>query len=65
MKDILSEIIANKKIEVSLQKEQLPLAKLEEQLQNKTINAYSLKDALLNSKSGIIAEFKRKSPSKG
>ena len=29
MKDILSEIIANKKIEVSLQKEQLPLAKLE------------------------------------
>ena len=65
MKDVLSEIVANKKVEVALQKEQLPLSKIEEQLQNRDIKAYSLKEALLNSKSGIISEFKRKSPSKG
>lgn len=65
MKDILSDIIANKKLEVASQKEQLPLSKLEKQLQNREIKSYSLREVLENSKSGIIAEFKRKSPSKG
>ena len=66
MKDILSEIVANKRIEVDKQKLELPLSELERKLHQKySIPFYSLKDALLKSKSGIIAEFKRHSPSKG
>ena len=65
MKDILSEIIAHKKEEVAEQKERLPLSELEKELARSSIPFYSLKAALENSKSGIIAEFKRRSPSKG
>ncbi len=67
MKDVLSEIVLNKKVEVARQKELLPLSELEKQLLQKkdTIKFRSLKEALLNSKTGIIAEFKRRSPSKG
>lgn len=66
MKDILSEIIANKKIEVARQKEEQSLKELEKQLQQKAdIPFKSLKEALEISKTGIIAEFKRRSPSKG
>ena len=67
MKDVLSEIVLNKKVEVARQKELLPLSELEKQLLQKkdTIKFRSLKEALLNSTTGIIAEFKRRSPSKG
>lgn len=49
MKDILSEIVEHKRTD------------LEQQLAKRC----SMAEALRNSKSGIIAEFKRKSPSKG
>ncbi|GHV66462.1 indole-3-glycerol phosphate synthase [Bacteroidia bacterium] len=65
MQDILSQIVANKRIEVAVQKQKLPLDTLiangKEDLLRPTA---SLRKALLDG-SGIIAEFKRKSPSKG
>ncbi len=62
---ILDEIIAYKKTEVARQKETKPIAQLEK-LPLFTTPAYSLKRFLLDStRTGIIAEYKRKSPSKG
>lgn len=62
---ILDEIIAYKKREVESCKELFPITDLEKiPLFNR--EAYSLKASVLNpQKTGIIAEFKRKSPSKG
>ena len=66
MRDILNEIVLNKKEEVARQKEIVSLSDLEKQiLQGDEINYISLYDALINSKTGVIAEFKRRSPSKG
>ncbi|MCD8194434.1 MAG: indole-3-glycerol phosphate synthase TrpC, partial [Tannerellaceae bacterium] len=66
MKDILQDIIANKRIEVERQKQAVKLDLLlglgGERLEG---NTNSMRAALANSGSGIIAEFKRKSPSKG
>lgn len=65
MKNILAEIIDHKYKEVAIAQKTLPVSKLEKSIffERKTI---SLKKALLDSKQhGIIAEFKRKSPSKG
>ncbi len=65
MKDILSEIIAHKKNEVAGRKAEIPFAMLEKRLTAKTILFHSLNEALVQSTTGIIAEFKRRSPSKG
>ena len=64
MKDVLSEIIAHKKLEVEKQKTLLSLAEIEKRIEKNSYQALSLKDALLQSSHGIIAEFKRRSPSK-
>ena len=66
MKDILQDIVANKRIEVVRQKQAVKLQTLlglgGERLERPT---RSMRAALAASPSGIIAEFKRKSPSKG
>ncbi len=63
--NILEQIVAHKKIEVAQQKERIPLKNLEKYpLMDRQI--FSLKTSLKNQeRSGIIAEFKTKSPSKG
>ncbi len=66
MKDVLDEIVAHKRVEVEGFKQQLPpshIYKLVEGVMD--IAQPSMREALMNSSSGIIAEFKRKSPSKG
>ncbi len=76
MKDILSEIIAHKRIEIEQQKQAVSLSQLQEQaaaMMQETVGTgasgttpvRSMKRALANSSSGIIAEFKHRSPSKG
>ena len=63
--NILDTIVANKRKEVAQRKAQISIAELERQefFSHKTA---SLKKFLLNpDKTGIIAEYKRKSPSKG
>lgn len=66
MKDILEEIVAWKRVEVETMKKILPEreihSRVEKILGGETA---SLRKALAESGSGIIAEFKRKSPSKG
>ena len=64
MKDILSEIIANKRFEVDLQKQTISLEQLQDGIGDIPM-ARSMKQALSSSSSGIIAEFKRRSPSTG
>ena len=66
--DILEEIVAHKRIEVAEQKEQTPTRKLYaevERMMAEGISKRSLSQALTENDFGIIAEFKRKSPSKG
>ena len=68
MKDILQEIVAFKRIEVEQQKQIVAprdlYAKVE-RIMADGINARSMSRSLAGSPYGIIAEFKRKSPSKG
>ena len=62
---ILDKIIANKRKEIEQAKQKVSIAQLEA-TEYFARNTISLKQSLLNStKPGIIAEFKRKSPSKG
>lgn len=69
MKDILSEIIAHKQVEIGLQKQTVSPEQLQEQaeaiLRENTAQRRSMKQALAASSTGIISEFKRRSPSKG
>ena len=63
--NILAKIVDHKKIEVAERKTQMSIAQLEA-MPLFTSEGYSLKLNLLNSAlTGIIAEFKRQSPSKG
>ena len=64
MKDILEEIITHKRMEVARQKEAVSLKQLI-RLCDPAAPAVSMKAALEASATGIIAEFKRRSPSKG
>ena len=66
MKDILEDIVAYKRKEVQLMKEQLPSQRLYRQVEA-LMDSFlpSMCRALMDSETGIIAEFKRKSPSKG
>ena len=68
MKDILEEIVAYKRIEVAEQKEQVPARELYaivEKMMAEGVEGRSMSKALNDDPHGIIAEFKRKSPSKG
>ena len=46
MKDILSEIIANKRFEIDLQKQAIPSEQLQEKLSDEVQPGYSMKQAL-------------------
>lgn len=61
--DILTEIIANKRFEVDFQKQSVSLELLENSLTDKSV-VRSMKASLKSRYPGIIAEFKRRSPSK-
>lgn len=70
MKDILDDIMEFKKIEVEQQKLNLPPAELYRRVEQTKADASlrsrrSMSRALASSDTGIIAEFKRRSPSKG
>ena len=58
MKDILSEIIANKRFEVDLQKQAISIEQLQEGI-NEVPAARSMKQALASSDSGIIVTIQR------
>ena len=67
MKDILEEIVAHKRMEVAQFKDALPESEIHrqvEQLMKASDTVPSMSKALTEG-SGIIAEFKRRSPSKG
>lgn len=70
MKDILEEIVANKRVEIYVANQEMPLEVLKDLTekiisQDGTAKLRSMRQSLERSMSGIIAEFKRKSPSKG
>lgn len=62
---ILDKIVAHKKTEVAEQKSLVPVKKLEKSIYFATPVVSMRKYLLREDKSGIIAEFKRHSPSKG
>lgn len=70
MVDILQEIVAYKRLEVARMKEAIPSRLLYQQVEELLATSAetalpSMQQALMESETGIIAEFKRKSPSKG
>ncbi len=66
MADILNDIVAYKREELKQHKTARPLATLEKEVEPLLdLPVASMKQSLMDSQSGIIAEFKRKSPSKG
>lgn len=62
--DILTEIIAHKRVEIAIQETAVPRMHLEKMLDN-IHPCIRMSHALRTSSTGIIAEFKRRSPSKG
>lgn len=64
MKDILEEIIASKQLLIEQQKKVVSYAQMNDALQD-IAPCRSMSGALATSATGIIAEFKRRSPSKG
>lgn len=64
MRDILNDIIRNTRNTIEEHKRMVPLDLIIEGASEERI-ILSMRNALNNSSSGIIAEFKRKSPSKG
>ena len=66
MKDVLDEIVAHKRVELEHLKQAVPPAMLYNEVEKMVGHPVpSMSRALMESESGIIAEFKRKSPSKG
>ncbi len=66
MKDILQEIVAHKRIEIDEAKQLVAPSVLHRQVEAMLdVSTPSMQQALVASASGVIAEFKRKSPSKG
>ena len=66
MGDILDEIVAHKQKEVAKYKEELSQVFLESRVEIlHRSEVVSMKLALTNATTGVIAEVKRKSPSKG
>ena len=68
MKDILEEIVAHKRMEVERMKQLLSEREIHRQVEaiiDSTPAPPSMSKALRSSETGIIAEFNRKSPSKG
>ena len=64
--DILTEIVAHKRIELKAFKAEKPLSVIAKEVESLLdTKPASMRQALMTSDSGIIAEFKRKSPSKG
>ncbi len=63
MGDILQEIVANKRQEVAVAKKRLPMSELEAMLSPRQY--LSMRTSIESKRYGIIAEFKRRSPSKG
>ena len=64
--DILQEIVANKRVEVERFKQELSETEIHRRVEAiLDFGVASMKEALTTSDSGIIAEFKRRSPSKG
>jgi len=64
--DILTEIVAHKRIELEAFKAKKPLSVIAKEVESMLdTKPASMHQALMTSDSGIIAEFKRKSPSKG
>lgn len=65
MRDILQEIIARKREEIEAKKRLTPLEALIEAADSCSRKSLSMRESLERSNTGIIAEFKRRSPSKG
>ena len=71
MKDVLEEIVAHKRLEIEQRKrfisprQMITLMEQKMKDDNGKTPGGSMKEALMTSSTGIIAEFKRKSPSKG
>jgi len=64
MSTILDKILDDKRLEVAARRLSVSISELEKST-SFTEKCISLKQSLLNSDTGIISEFKRKSPSKG
>ena len=71
MADILEEIVAHKRIEIEQRKrfiqprQMITLTEQKMQENGGKVMGGSMKEALVNSETGIIAEFKRKSQVRG